>query len=142
MHIDVLGTPYNIKFNTDKEYPKLQTRDADGLCEQYSKEIIIRTGYEDDPECYNNITDYREKVLRHELFHAIFHAIFHESGLDKYSNDEDLVNFLALQYYKIESIMNKAKKLHKEVIEGSKKCYEVDNTGHTLADIDNDWDIK
>lgn len=112
MHIDILGTPYNIKFCTTKECPKLDIQDADGLCEQYSKEIIIRTGYEEDPACFNNIIDYREKVLRHELFHAIFH----ECGLDKYSNDEDLVNFLALQYHKIVSIMDKSKQLHNEVI--------------------------
>ena len=138
MHIDILGTPYNIKFCTSQEYPKLDTRDADGLCEQYSKEIIIRTGYEYESGCYNNILDYREKVLRHELFHAIFH----ECGLDKYSNDEDLVNFLALQYGKIVNIMNKAKELHTEVTEGSKKCYEIDITGHTLAGLNDDWDIK
>ena len=117
MHIDILGTPYNIKFCTDKEYPKLESRGADGLCEQYSKEIIIRTGYEDDPDCFSNITDYREKVLRHE----IFHAIFHECGLDKYSDDETLVNFLAIQYPKIKAIMDKAKDIHKEVIEGNRR---------------------
>ena len=112
MHIDILGTPYNIKFATSKEYSKFDIRDADGLAELYSKEIYIRTGYEDDPNCFNNITEYREKVLRHE----ILHAIFHECGLDKYSNDEDLVNFLALQYNKIVDIMNKAKDIHNEII--------------------------
>lgn len=110
MHIDILGTPYNIKFMTEKENPKLN--DRNGLAELYSKELIIKTGYEDDFNAYNNITEYREKVLRHE----ILHAIFHECGLDKYSNDEDLVNFLALQYNKIVDIMNKAKDIHNEVI--------------------------
>ena len=113
MYIDILGTPYNIKFVTGKEYPKLDLQDADGLTELYSKEIYIRTGYEDDPGVFNNIIEYREKVLRHELFHAIFH----ECGLDKYSKDEDLVNFLALQYNKIVSIMNKAKEIHKEIVD-------------------------
>lgn len=126
MHIDILGTPYNIKFCTDKEYPKLDVQNADGLAELYSKEIIIRTGYEDDPGTFNNITEYREKVLRHELFHTIFH----ECGLDKYSDDEELVNFLALQYYKIVAIMDKAKEIHKEVIEGSKQCYAKDLSGN------------
>lgn len=112
MHIDILGTPYNIKFATRKEYPKFDIAEADGLAELYSKELYIRTEYEDDLNCFNNITDYREKVLRHELFHAIFH----ECGLDKYSEDEELVNFLALQYHKIVDIMEKGKELHKDVI--------------------------
>lgn len=111
MHIDILGVPYNIKFQTEKENPKLN--DCNGLCESYSKEIIVKTGYEDDPNCFNNIIAFREKVLRHELFHAIFH----ECGMDKYGDDEDLVNLLAVQYEKIVSIMNKAKEIHKEVIE-------------------------
>lgn len=118
MHIDILGTPYNIKFNTDEEYPKLNSQDADGLAELYSKELIIRTGYEDDKSCYNNILDYREKVLRHE----IIHAIFHESGLQNYCDDEALVNFLAIQYPKIKAIMDKAKEIHNEVIEGNRQC--------------------
>lgn len=120
MHIDILGTPYNIKFQTSKENPKFDLLDANGLCELYSKEILIRTGYEDDPGCFKNITQYREKILRHELFHAIFH----ECGLDKYSDDEELVNFLALQYNKIVDIMEKGKELHKEVIN-----YEEDTKG-------------
>lgn len=111
MYIDILGTPYNVKFQTDKENPKLI--DCNGLCEEYSKEIIIRTGYEDEPNTFNNIVEYREKVLRHE----IMHAIFHECGLEKYSEDELLVDFIALQYHKIANIMNKAKEIHKSVIE-------------------------
>lgn len=138
MHIDILGTPYNIKFATSKEYPKFDLQDANGLAELYSKEIYIRTGYEDEPNCFNNIIDFRETVLIHE----IFHAIFHECGLDKYSDDEDLVNFLALQWYKIVDIMNKAKDIHNEVIDGSKRYYEKDITGHTLEDVDPDWDMK
>lgn len=115
MHIDILGTPYNIKFNTEQECPKLA--DNNGLCELYSKEIIVKTGYEDDPNAFNNITDYRENILRHE----IIHAIFHECGLDNYCDDEVLVNFLAIQYPKIKDIMNKAHNIHNEIIEANKQ---------------------
>lgn len=138
MHIDILGTPYNIKFCTSREYPKFDIQNADGLAELYSKELYIRTGYEGEPQCYNNIVDYREKVLRHE----VFHAIFHECGLDKYSDDEDLVNFLALQYSKIKCIIDKAEQLHKEITEESRKCYAKDPTGNTRYVDDPDWDTK
>lgn len=116
MYIDILGTPYNIKFNTEQEYPKLGNNN--GLCELYSKEIIIKTGYEDNPNVFNNITDYREKVLRQE----IIHAIFHECGLDNYCDDEVLVNFLAIQYPKIKGIMDKAHTIHNEIIEANKRA--------------------
>lgn len=122
MHIDILGTPYNIKFQTESENPKLSTLNANGLAELYSKELIIRTGYEDDLNSFKNITKFREKVLRHE----IIHAIFHESGLDCYGDDETLVNFLALQFPKMQAIMDKLKQLHKEVIEGNKQCQRGD----------------
>lgn len=116
MHIDILGTPYNIKFATSKEYPKFELLDANGLGELYSKEIYIRTGYEADPNCFNNITEYREKVLRHE----ILHAIFHECGLTNYTEDETLIEFLAVQYPKIQAIMENVHKIHNEVIEANK----------------------
>ena len=137
MHIDILGTLYNVKFQTNDECSKLNTQDADGLAELYSKELIIRTGYENNKNCYNNITAYREKVLRHE----IIHAIFHESGLQQYCDDELLVNFLAIQYPKIKEIMDVAKEMHEEIMKGSEKCYGRDITGtiHYTAD---DWDIK
>lgn len=118
MHIDILGTPYNIKFQTSNENVKLDTLDANGLAELYSKELIIRTGYEDDPNSFKNITEFREKVLRHE----VLHAFFHECGLDCYGDDKTLVNFLALQFPKMQAIMEKAKDIHKEVIEGNKQC--------------------
>lgn len=117
MHIDILGTPYNIKFETDSENSKLSALDANGIAELYSKELIIRTGYEDDPKCFKNITDFREKVIMHE----VFHAIFHECGLDCYGDDETLVNFLAVQYPKIERIMDSARKIHEEIIERNKQ---------------------
>ena len=112
MHIDILGTPYNIKFQTPQENPKLDTLDANGLAELYSKELIIRTGYEDNPQSFKNVTEFREKVMRHE----VVHAIFHECGLDCYGDDETLVNFLALQFPKLEAVMHKVHELHTEVI--------------------------
>lgn len=114
MHIDILGTPYNIKFMTEKENPKLN--DCTGLAELYSKELIIKTGYEDDFNAYNNITAFREKVLRHE----ILHAIFHECGLTNYTEDEVLIDFLAVQYPKIQAIMEDVHKIHNEIVEANK----------------------
>lgn len=100
MKLNIMGTEYDVIQRTDKENPKLY--DANGLTELYSKQIIIRTGYEADLCSFDNIMGFKEKVFRHE----VFHALFHECGLDNYSNDETLVDFLALQYPKIQAIMN------------------------------------
>lgn len=137
MYIDILGTPYNIKFQTPQENPKLDIADANGLAELYSKELIIRTGYEDDPNSFNNVTEFREKVMRHE----VIHAFFHECGLDIYSDDETLVNFLALQFPKLEAVMHKVHELHTEVIEGNKQCLR-EATQSTASAVDEDWDMK
>ena len=116
MKLNILGTEYKIKFQTQKENPKL-TDDVNGLAELYSKELIVKTGYENNPACYDNITAYREKVLIHECMHAIFH----ESGFSKYTEDEDLVEFLAQQYGKIKNVVETAKGIHKEYMKTENK---------------------
>ena len=94
MEINILGTNYEIKKLSESDYPKLKTLDANGLAELYSKQLIInsemnrQTGNE-----YANFEGYENKTIRHE----IIHAFFHESGLVDYCQDEDLVNWLALQ---------------------------------------------
>lgn len=96
--INILGTEYEIVMQTEAENPKLE--DANGLCEFYSKKIVLRTGYEEEKNAFDNIFDFQVKVLRHE----IIHAFFHESGLDSYAEDETLVDYLAVQIPKLSSI--------------------------------------
>lgn len=102
MKVNILGTDYEIKQQTKEENSKLG--DYNGLCECYSKEIIVATGYENEPDTVNNVFDFKKAALHHELFHAIFH----ESGLSQYCEDEVLIEFLAQQYPKIEKIMKEA----------------------------------
>lgn len=102
MEINIFGVDYEIKEQTKNENPKLEG--YSGLCENYSKEIFIVTGYENDKMTVNNVEDFKAAILRHE----IFHAIFHECGLTDYNEDERLVEFLAQQYPKIEKIMQEA----------------------------------
>ena len=100
MKVNILGTPYNVIFD-DNTYT-----DTYGICERYAKEIIIYnkafTG-EDTCKCVDKA---KEKTIRHELFHAIFH----ETGLDEYSEDETLVDCLAILYPKIQQIMESVSK--------------------------------
>ena len=94
MKANVLGTEY--KIITDDS---IIQDGADGICKSYDKKILIRSKGEmlcsDDSEEVKDIR-YKE-VLRHELVHAFFE----ESGLDDYSNNEQLVNWMATQFPKI-----------------------------------------
>ena len=98
--VNILGTEYQILTQSEKDNPKLET--SNGLCEQYSKKIIINDFSEEknDVMCVENVEDFEKKVLRHE----VFHAFFGESGLrssSEYAEIEELIDWLAIQPPKI-----------------------------------------
>ena len=98
--IHVLGTPYTINNDHDT------VTDRYGDCERYAKEInIYHKSFEGDDTC-----KCVEKVINKTIRHELFHAIFHEAGLDEYSEDETLVDCLAILYPKIEKIMESVSK--------------------------------
>lgn len=106
MKIDILGTPYEVIRQYEEDNPKL--KEANGLCEVYSKKIILREIDEDDPNCYENIEAWKRKTFRHE----IIHAFFAESGLRNnslYAEDEELVDWIAIQFPKIQKVFEKLK---------------------------------
>lgn len=71
----------------------------DGLCLKYSKKIKIRPieNMLDDSDDKSEKRKRYNEVLRHEAIHAFFS----ESGLDCYSNNEELVDWIANQFPKI-----------------------------------------
>lgn len=98
--INILGTDYELVKQTVDENSKL--RNADGLCEFWAKKIVYDE-VKPDYMTYENISEYDKKVLRHE----IIHAYFGESGLKEYMEDETLVDWLAVQFHKIEDTFRK-----------------------------------
>ena len=94
MKVNILGTPYSISFRDSLK------GDADGTCETYSKEIVIKNIKEDELS-FNNLDEYRKTVIRHE----IVHAFLHESGLavscEWGAYNEALVDWIALQFPKL-----------------------------------------
>lgn len=98
-NVDVLGTEYEIYIQGEKENPKLEGND--GICEWYTKSILIDTDSKNECDTFDNIDAYYHKVLRHEAFHALFH----EAGLSDYAKDEKLVDALAILYPKMQKIM-------------------------------------
>lgn len=91
----ILGTEYNLI--TDDE--SLKNIDADGECRNYAKVIRIRPIKD---MLYGEASE-EEKIKRYKevLRHEVIHAFFAESGLDDYSNDEELVDWIAIQFPKL-----------------------------------------
>lgn len=105
MKVNILGTEYEIKKLNEMEYPKLKKANANGLAELYAKELIISTEIDDGSgTTYSKLEEFENKVVRHE----IIHAFFHESGLDNYGENEELVNWLALQVPKMLDVFKSA----------------------------------
>lgn len=98
--VDILGAEYSIHKQSSKENTKLEGNN--GLCEQYSKEIILNTFEEEkqDVMCVENVEELEKKVLRHE----IIHAYLGESGLrssSEWAENEEMIDWFAIQLPKI-----------------------------------------
>jgi len=101
--IKVLGTEYTVTEQSETENEKL--KNANGLCEQYSKEIIINNmeKSKDDIMTVSNLQEFKNKVLRHE----VIHAFFGESGLcsnSEWAENEEMVDWFAIQFPKIQNV--------------------------------------
>lgn len=92
--ISVLGTLYDFIHDDS-----LIEQNHDGICKAYTKEIRVRN-MQNMLEPNENLPDKRrryDEVARHELIHAFFY----EAGLDCYSDNEELVQWLAIQFPKM-----------------------------------------
>jgi hypothetical protein len=101
LKINILGTSYVVKIDSE-----LEKINADGECKPYLKLIRIRPV---ESMCYDEATieekhERFKEVMRHELIHAFFS----ESGLDDYSSNEQLVDWLAAQFPKLYKAFVKA----------------------------------
>ena len=98
--INILGVDYEVIKTTDKEEQFLV--DSNGVCDVYDKKIYLEKEIGIERNTTKGIDEFQKKVYRHE----IIHAFFHESGIRKYTEDEELVDWIALQYPKLEKIFN------------------------------------
>lgn len=90
--INILGQDYAVKFRNTRTEPIL--KDADGECRWYPKEIVIDNELEPNEHKYH--------VIKHE----IIHAYFAESGLRRYREDEDIVDWIAWNISKIQKTID------------------------------------
>ncbi len=102
MTVNILGTDYEVITQTEEENPKL--KEAYGLCEMYSKKIVL-SDIKEDVMNVDNIEAFKRKVVRHE----VVHAFFAESGLrsnSDYAQNEELVDWIAIQFPKMVKVMS------------------------------------
>lgn len=94
MKVNILGTEYSVAIDDT-----LEKTNADGMCKVYDKEISIRSV--DSMLCDEDSTDTKKMRFNEVLRHEIVHAFFNEAGLQEYSADEQLVDWIAIQFPKI-----------------------------------------
>lgn len=101
MKLNIFGEEWEVKVDPDLK------DDFRGLCD-----ISVRTITLNDFNKYlkfeyplKDMENEIERTLRHE----IVHAIFSEAGLEGYSSDELLVDFLSVQIPKLEKIIEQVK---------------------------------
>lgn len=104
--INILGTEYEIITQSENDNPKL--KENNGLCECFSKKIVLNDmeWTKEDVMAFENIDEFKKKVLRHE----IIHAFFTESGLmnnSDYAENEELVDWIAIQSPKFFKVFEK-----------------------------------
>ncbi len=98
--VNILGTEYEVLEQSEKDNPKL--RECVGLCEQYSKKIVVNDmeNLQSDIMTVENLNEYKNKVMRHE----VIHAFLGESGLrhnSEWAENEEMVDWLAIQAPKL-----------------------------------------
>ncbi len=94
MKVNILGTEYSVAIDDT-----LEKTNADGMCKVYDKEISIRSV--DSMLCDEDSAGTKKMRFNEVLRHEIVHAFFNEAGLQEYSNNEQLVDWMAIQLPKI-----------------------------------------
>lgn len=105
----ILGTPYQLKFMTEKEEPDFIKLNIQGYCDSDLRLIVIIDT--DNSESWEGTPAekrrYAEKLI---IRHEIIHAYFNESGLQDssikvedrgWSKNEEMIDWLAIQGPKI-----------------------------------------
>lgn len=104
--VNILGTNYTVVFKTKEEDVRLTQ--CDGYCDNTTNTIVI-AWLEWDAMNHNNMLEYINKVVRHE----IIHAYLYQSGLDvnsenQWARNEEMIDWIAIQLSKIHSTCLKA----------------------------------
>ncbi len=104
MKANILGTEYEISINGND--PKIRNG-IDGYFDGTTKNIVIDEMIPDEMTV-GDLKSYQNKVMRHE----VIHAFLFESGLaecSKWAVNEEMVDFFANQFPKIQKVFEELK---------------------------------
>lgn len=101
MELNILGTKYDFQGSEAREDVRLT--DIDGYCDYTTKKIRYENNYnKNDPV---GIDDY-EVITKATKRHEIVHAFLFESGLSDLSENEMVVEWIAVQFPKMLKVFN------------------------------------
>ena len=99
MTISILGTEYTIV-----EDDSIGEKNFDGMCDVFSRVITVRPT---DRLLDDSCSDSDRKSLKREILrHEIIHAMFGESGMSKWQDNEDLVQWITIMYPKMNELFS------------------------------------
>lgn len=97
MTVNVLGQNYQYSEANPENGGKLY--ENYGYTDRHEKTIVVVADLpENDPQGCGNTDDFKRVLRRHELIHAFLY----ESGMREWSEDEALVDWLAIQWPKMQ----------------------------------------
>jgi hypothetical protein len=95
MDLSILGTIYDyMEIDANKDQ---KMHEVDGYCDGSSHTIRVNNNYGNSILNMADLKNYKKLVQRHE----IIHAFLCESGLQEYSNNEIIVEWIAKQFPKL-----------------------------------------
>lgn len=110
--IDVMGTTYQIYFRTEEEDECLES--CVGYCDKYLKLIVISDELKEESlemgsQWEKSHEALQKKILRHELTHAFLTECgLSENSSNQWANNEEMVDFLAINAEKLVRLFGKA----------------------------------
>ena len=107
--INVLDTEYKIEYRDSQDDFYLE--DCLGYCDKYQKLIVISDDWDDikGKQWVRSYDMLQKKVLRHELTHAFLTECgLSESSFNQWANNEEMVDFLAINAEKLVRLYKKA----------------------------------
>ncbi len=95
--VSILGTDYEVQFSSAWDDELLNSNSSSGYTDYTIKLIKVCSDYAKD---YMNLADL-DIHTRNTIRHEIIHAFFYESGLSEICQNEEIVEWIALQMPKI-----------------------------------------
>ncbi len=110
--LNILGTTWKLYFTNEDKDPKM--KDIDGYADHSIKTIFVEdfTGSKaKDSMLISDIETYKKQVMRHEIIHAfLYESGFNgnEYGLEHWTQNEEMVDWFAIQFPKIVEVFREA----------------------------------